>query len=125
MQRPSALAGNEKIITLTEDNGLKKEIIQEGTGQLIPNDVTAIVHYTGKLTSGQVFDSSKNRGKPYTFNVGRREVILGWDKGVATMRKGEICILTCSPDYAYGSRGAGGVIPPNSTLIFEVIIIFN
>ena len=87
MQRPISAAGNENIITLTEDKGLKKEIIKSGTGQLIPNGVTAIVHYTGKLTNGQVFDSSKNRGKPFEFNVGRREVILGWDKGVATMQK--------------------------------------
>jgi len=87
MQRPISAAANENIITLTEDKGLKKEIIKSGTGQLIPNGVRAIVHYTGKLTNGQVFDSSKNRGKPFEFNVGRREVILGWDKGVATMKK--------------------------------------
>ena len=123
MQRPSLSKPESKIVILTEDGGLKKEILKEGTGSIIPNGVKAIVHYTGRLTTGQVFDSSKKRNKPFTFNLGAREVILGWDKGVATMRKGETCILTCAPDYGYGSRGASGVIPPNATLLFEVELL--
>ena len=80
MQRPSSKS-EPKIVSLTEDNGLKKEILIEGNGGIIPTGVQAIVHYTGKLTTGQVFDSSKKRNKPFTFNLGKREVILGWDKG--------------------------------------------
>ncbi len=109
-------------VDITKDGGIIKSIIKEGSGDLIPHGMTASVHYTGKLLNGTVFDSSRNRGKPFNFTVGKREVILGWDKGVATMKKGEVCTLTCSPDYAYGSSGIGP-IPPNSTLIFEVELL--
>jgi len=81
------------------------------------------VHYTGKLMDGTVFDSSVTRGTPFEFTLGAREVILGWDKGVATMRKGEKAILECAPEYAYGDMGAGGVIPPKATLRFEVELL--
>ena len=72
---------------------------------------------------GTVFDSSVTRGTPFEFTLGAREVILGWDKGVATMKKGEKAILECAPEYAYGDMGAGGVIPPKATLRFEVELL--
>lgn len=109
-------------VALTEDGGIVKTILREGTGETIPAGMTASVHYVGKLLNGTEFDSSRGRGKPFTFVVGSRQVILGWDKGVATMKKGELCTLTCAPDYAYGSRGIGP-IPPNSTLVFEVELL--
>jgi FKBP-type peptidyl-prolyl cis-trans isomerase len=105
------------------DGGIIKALVIEGKGEIIPKDVRAIVHYTGKLQDGSVFDSSVRRGMPFEFNIGRREVILGWDLGVATMRKGESCVLTCKPDYAYGGREIAGLIPANSTLVFEVELL--
>lgn len=107
---------------ITGDGGILKEIIREGTGEPIPNGKLAIVHYTGKLSDWTTFDSSRSRGKPFSFVVGNRSVILGWDKGVKTMKKGELCMLTCAPDYAYGSKGIGP-IPGNSTLMFEVELL--
>lgn len=84
---------------------------------------TAVVHYTGTLDNGTVFDSSRTRGQPFRFKVGRGEVIRGWDEGVAQMSVGQKAKLVCSPDYAYGSRGHPGVIPPNATLTFEVELL--
>uniref|UniRef100_T1E3B9 peptidylprolyl isomerase n=1 Tax=Psorophora albipes TaxID=869069 RepID=T1E3B9_9DIPT len=79
----------------------------------------AVVHYTGTLDNGKVFDSSK----PFRFTVGKGEVIRGWDEGVAQMSVGQRAKLVCSPDYAYGSRGHPGVIPPNATLTFDVELL--
>ena len=77
------------------------------------------MHYTGKLLSnGKVFDSSVTRGKPFEFVLGVGQVIKGWDEGVAKMSIGEKANITCPPEYAYGKQGAGGLIPPNSTLVF-------
>lgn len=115
-------ADSANDVDITKDGGIIKSIIKEGIGEPIPVGMNAKVHYTGTLLNGTVFDSSRHRGKPFSFTVGKREVILGWDKGVQTMKKGEICTLTCSPDYAYGSAGVGP-IPPNSTLIFEVELL--
>jgi FKBP-type peptidyl-prolyl cis-trans isomerase len=81
------------------------------------------VHYTGKLTNGKVFDSSVDRKKPFVFTIGKGQVIRGWDEGVAKMKVGEKAIITCPPDYAYGKQGAGGAVPPNATLIFEVELL--
>ena len=89
----------------------------------MPPNTRVKVHYTGKLTNGQVFDSSVSRGQPLEFVVGVGQVIRGWDEGICQLQKGQKAILTCPPEYAYGSAGAGGVIPPNATLIFEVEVI--
>mmetsp|Transcript_10401 Transcript_10401/g.18110 ORF Transcript_10401/g.18110 Transcript_10401/m.18110 type:complete len:109 (+) Transcript_10401:91-417(+) len=82
------------------------------------------VHYTGTLQSGKKFDSSRDRGQPFVFTLGKGEVIQAWDEGVAQMTMGERSILTCSPDYAYGNQDVGGgLIPAGSTLIFDVELL--
>lgn len=82
------------------------------------------VHYTGTLTNGKKFDSSRDRNQPFVFKLGMGEVIKGWDEGVAQMTLGQRALLTCTPDYAYGSQAVGGgLIPANSTLIFDVELI--
>ncbi|XP_033126236.1 12 kDa FK506-binding protein-like [Anneissia japonica] len=104
--------------------GVEVNTLKAGDGVNFPkNGQKVTVHYVGTLTNGNKFDSSRDRGKPFQFTIGKGQVIRGWDEGVAQMSKGQTAILTCSPDYAYGSRGFSGVIPPNSTLIFEVELI--
>jgi len=102
---------------------LQIEVLKEGTGAQPRSGQTVTVHYTGWLTSGQKFDSSKDRNDPFSFTLGRGEVIKGWDQGVATMKVGQKIKLTIPPELGYGVRGAGGVIPPNATLIFEVELL--
>merc|ERR1712048_24424 len=106
--------------------GVEIETITPGSGASPPAGSTVSVHYTGTLTSGQKFDSSRDRGKPFQFTIGKGQVIKGWDEGVAQMKIGQRAKLTCSPDYAYGPRGFPGLIPPNSTLVFDVELLgFN
>ena len=81
------------------------------------------VHYVGQFSDGRLFDSSISRGKPLEFKVGVGQVIRGWDEGIMQLQKGQKAKLICPPDFAYGSAGAGGVIPPNTTLHFEVEVI--
>lgn len=103
------------------------EIVTEdkkvGTGPAAKSGNTVTVHYTGTLTNGTKFDSSLDRGQPFTFSLGAGQVIKGWDVGVAGMQKGGVRILKIPSALAYGERGAGNVIPPNSPLIFEVELL--
>jgi peptidylprolyl isomerase len=103
----------------TTDSGLRYRIFKEGTGPKPEKGDKVKVHYTGKLTDGTVFDSSKGRG-PFEFKVGTGQVIRGWDEGVVDMKVGEVRELVIPPNLGYGSRGAGNLIPPDSTLVFEV-----
>lgn len=102
---------------------LKIEQLKEGTGAEATPGKTVKVHYTGWLLNGEKFDSSVDRGQPFEFRLGAGQVIQGWDKGVAGMKVGGKRKLIIPPDLAYGERGAGGVIPPNSTLVFEVELL--
>ena len=106
-----------------EGEELKIEVIQEGEGIEAKNGDTVSVHYTGYLTNGQVFDSSIGRGQPIEFVLGIGGVIKGWDQGVLGMKVGEKRKLSIPSDLGYGSAGAGGSIPPDATLIFEVEMI--
>uniref|UniRef100_A0AAR2IPY0 peptidylprolyl isomerase n=1 Tax=Pygocentrus nattereri TaxID=42514 RepID=A0AAR2IPY0_PYGNA len=97
--------------------GVEVETITPGDGYYVKP------HLTGSLTDGRKFDSSRDRGKPFKFKIGKQEVIRGWDEGVAQMSVGQRAKLTCTPDFAYGSKGHPGIIPPNATLIFDVELI--
>jgi len=104
--------------------GVDIETIKAGDGANFPPKGCKVqVHYTGTLTNGNKFDSSRDRGKPFEFILGQGQVIKGWDEGVAQMSRGQRAKLTCSPDYAYGPRGFPGLIPPNSTLVFDVELL--
>ncbi|XP_075032698.1 peptidyl-prolyl cis-trans isomerase FKBP1A [Mixophyes fleayi] len=104
--------------------GVTVESICPGDGQTFPKKgQRVVVHYDGYLQNGKKFDSSRDRNKPFSFVIGKNEVIRGWDEGVAQISVGQKARLTCTPDYAYGSTGHPGIIPPNSTLIFEVELI--
>jgi FKBP-type peptidyl-prolyl cis-trans isomerase FkpA len=102
---------------------LEIEDTNVGAGEAAKAGDRVTVHYTGWLTDGTKFDSSKDRGTPFQFNLGAREVIAGWDQGVAGMQVGGARKLTIPPELGYGARGAGGVIPPNATLVFEVELL--
>ncbi len=103
-------------------SGLIIEIITPGAGPEVASGQTVAVDYTGTFTDGKVFDSSIPRGQPLTLKLGSGQVIKGWDLGIVGMKVGEVRKLTISPELAYGSAGAGGVIPPNATLVFEVTL---
>lgn len=102
------------------DSGLKYEDLAAGDGPVAGSGQRVKVHYTGWLTNGIKFDSSKDRNDPFVFKLGARQVIGGWDEGVQGMQVGGTRKLTIPPELGYGARGAGGVIPPNATLVFEV-----
>lgn len=99
------------------------QVLQEGTGHEAVLGKNVHVHYTGWLVDGRKFDSSRDRGKPFSFPLGAGRVIQGWDKGVVGMKEGEKRKLTIPPELGYGARGAGRLIPPNATLIFEVELL--
>ena len=113
--------------TMTTPTGLQITDIKVGTGATPKTGQTCVMHYTGWLyqngAKGQKFDSSVDRGQPFEFPIGTRRVIAGWDEGVATMKVGGKRTLIIPPQLGYGERGAGGVIPPNATLIFDVELL--
>ena len=115
-----SLAKEKKV---TKPDGLVIEELKVGTGPVAKAGQTVTVNYTGWLTNGQKFDSSVDRNEPFTFHLGAGEVIKGWDEGVQGMKVGGKRKLTIPPSLGYGARGAGGVIPPNATLIFEVELL--
>lgn len=117
----AAQSGAAKEVTLPD--GLKYTDDQVGTGTEAVAGKTVVVHYTGWLTDGSKFDSSHDRNQPFSFPLGRGQVIKGWDEGVAGMKVGGKRTLTIPPELGYGARGAGGVIPPNATLKFEVELL--
>lgn len=108
---------------ITTESGLQYIEIEEGTGAMPQSGQRVTVHYTGTLEDGTQFDSSRDRNRPFSFTIGVGQVIKGWDEGVMTMHVGGRRQLIIPPDLGYGSRGAGGVIPPNATLIFDVELL--
>jgi FKBP-type peptidyl-prolyl cis-trans isomerase len=126
LMKPKTLNAPTDDNTVTEQGNqknmeeLKIETTQEGTGEGAKNGDKVQVHYTGTLEDGTKFDSSVDRGTPFMFDLGTGQVIEGWEKGILGMKVGEKRILTIPSEMGYGSRGAGEIIPPNATLIFEV-----
>ena len=108
---------------ITTASGLVYEELVVGEGAEASAGHHVTVHYTGWLTDGKKFDSSKDRNDPFVFGLGQGQVIKGWDEGVAGMKVGGKRKLTIPPQLGYGARGAGGVIPPNATLVFEVELL--
>lgn len=121
-EKANAEAEMEKLAAGFEstDSGLRYKIIQTGSGAQAESGKTVSVHYEGSLTSGQVFDSSYKRNQPIDFQLGVGQVIPGWDEGIALLKVGDKARFVIPSNLAYGSAGAGGVIPPNASLIFDV-----
>ncbi len=113
--------------TMTTPSGLQIIDTKEGTGATPTRGQTCVMHYTGWLyengQKGKKFDSSVDRNEPFEFPIGMKRVIAGWDEGVATMKVGGKRTLIIPPELGYGARGAGGVIPPNATLMFDVELL--
>ena len=120
--RADAEAAMEKLAAGFEktESGLRYQFIQRGEGKKAESGKTVSVHYEGSLENGKVFDSSYPRKKPIEFRLGQGQVIEGWDEGIALLRVGDKARFVIPSDLGYGSRGAGGAIPPNATLIFDV-----
>lgn len=124
---PATATAQAAGATTTTPSGLKIADSKVGTGATPKPGQICVMHYTGWLyeggAKGKKFDSSLDRGQPFEFPIGRRQVIAGWDEGVATMKVGGKRTLIIPPELGYGARGAGGVIPPNATLIFDVELL--
>jgi FKBP-type peptidyl-prolyl cis-trans isomerase FkpA len=120
---PPHFEQGKAMVSTTTASGLIIEELKVGTGAEAAAGQHVSVHYTGWLTDGTKFDSSKDRGDPFEFPLGAGHVIRGWDEGVQGMKVGGSRKLTIPADLGYGARGAGGVIPPNATLVFEVELL--
>lgn len=120
---PSNTMSDDDNKVVTTASGLKYVVLNEGTGAAPKTGQTVVVHYTGTLEDGTKFDSSRDRGQPFSFKLGVGQVIKGWDEGLSTMKVGDRRQLTIPPELGYGARGAGGTIPPNATLIFDVELL--
>lgn len=120
---PSEQPMTPETAIVTLPSGLQYEDLQIGDGPSPQTGDRVTVHYTGTLANGQQFDSSRDRGRPFQFKLGVGQVIKGWDEGVASMKVGGRRKLIIPADLGYGERGAGGVIPPNATLIFDVELL--
>ena len=110
-----------EYINVTEDGGVKKKILKEGTGEQPADGNEVHVNYIGRNKDNKVFDQTKD--KPFTFKMGSHQVIKGWEIGVKTMKVGEKAEFVLSPDYAYGSQKVSDLIPENSTLTFEIELL--
>ena len=120
MTQSGQMGSNPEVTT---ESGLKYVDLTVGTGREAAAGNHVSVHYTGWLTNGTKFDSSVDRRDPFSFPIGAGKVIRGWDEGVAGMKVGGKRKLTIPPQLGYGARGAGGVIPPNATLLFDVELL--
>mmetsp|Transcript_34068 Transcript_34068/g.59406 ORF Transcript_34068/g.59406 Transcript_34068/m.59406 type:complete len:401 (-) Transcript_34068:1180-2382(-) len=110
-------------LDLTQDGGVLKTVLREGSGEVPAPGQEVEVHYTGKLENGLIFEQSEGRGPAFKFVLGQRKVIRGWDLGIATMKQGERALFVCRSEYAYGKKGFPPMIPPSSTLKFEIELI--
>lgn len=119
----SAELGVDTAAMTTTPTGLRIQDVKVGDGAEASPGSTAVVHYTGWLTDGQKFDSSRDRGTPFDFRIGAGQVIPGWDQGVAGMKVGGQRKLVIPPDLGYGAAGAPPVIPPGATLVFDVELL--
>ncbi len=121
--QPKTPAKKKMSEPITTPSGLKYVETTVGTGAVPQSGQTVEVHYTGTLENGKKFDSSRDRNQTFKFQIGTGQVIKGWDEGLSTMKVGGRRLLTIPPELGYGARGAGGVIPPNAVLLFDVELI--